>query len=109
MLDFISGDVASFILQDAESVDYLGLSLFRGQSHHHIAIRTAEVDMQVWVLAEGAPLPAKMAISSKWEGGSPRSVFFFSWNTDVEIKRKNLRFEPPPGALKIEFDRGEEQ
>jgi len=108
-LDFISKDVASYLLEDAQSIDYLGLSLFRGKSHHHIAIRTAEIDLQVWVSEKGALLPAKMAISAKWEGGSPRSVFFFSWDTDVKIKRKNLRFEPPPGAIKIEFDRGAEQ
>jgi hypothetical protein len=109
ILDFISSDVASYLMEDADSVDYIGLSRFRGQSHHHIVIRTAEIDLQLWVLAEGAPLPAKMALSAKWEGGSPRSVFFFSWDTDPKIKSKTLRFEPPPGAIKIEFDRGFEQ
>jgi hypothetical protein len=109
ILDFISSDVASYLTEDADSVDYIGLSRFRGQSHHHIVIRTAEIDLQLWVLAEGAPLPAKMALSAKWEGGSPRSVFFFSWDTDPKIKSKTLRFEPPPGAIKIEFDRGVEQ
>jgi hypothetical protein len=109
ILDFIASDVASYLMQDADSVDYYGLSRFRGQSHHHIGIRTTEIDIQLWVLAEGAPLPAKMALSAKWEGGTPRSVFFFSWDTDPKIKSKTLRFEPPPGAIKIEFDRGAEQ
>jgi hypothetical protein len=109
ILDFISSDVVSYLTEDADSVDYIGLSRFRGQSHHHIGIRTSEIDIQLWVLAEGTPLPAKMALSAKWEGGSPRSVFFFSWDTDPKIKSKTLRFEPPPGAIKIEFDRGVEQ
>jgi hypothetical protein len=109
ILDFIVSDVASYLMEDADSIDYFGLSHFRGQSHHHIVIRTTEIDIQLWVQAEGAPLPAKMAISAKWEGGTPRSVFFFSWDTDPKIKSETLRFEPPPGAIKIEFDRGVEQ
>ncbi|MEH6549306.1 MAG: DUF2092 domain-containing protein [Pseudomonadales bacterium] len=109
VLDLISSDVASYLIEGAESVDYFGLSQFRGKSHHHIGIRTADIDLQIWVLAEGAPLPAKMAISSKWEGGSPRSVFFFSWNTAPDIDRRKLRFEPPAGAIKIEFDLEAEQ
>jgi hypothetical protein len=109
VLDFITSDGAAILLEDAESVEYFGLSRFRGQNHHHIGIRTPEIDVQVWVLADGAPLPAKMAISAKWDGGSPRSVFFFSWDTNPRIKSKTMRFEPPPGAIKIEFDRGAEQ
>jgi len=109
VLELISSDVGSFLLEDADSVDYFGLSLFRGGRYHHIGIRSAEVDLQLWISADGAPLPGKMAISSKWEAGAPRSVFFFSWDTEPEIKLENLKFKPPPGAIKIEFDRGVEQ
>lgn len=109
VLDFISSDGAAMLLEDAEVVDYFGLSRFRGKNHHHIGIRTAEIDVQIWVLADGPPLPAKMALSAKWDGGSPRSVFFFSWDTNPKIKNKTMQFEPPPGAIKIEFDRGAEQ
>jgi hypothetical protein len=104
VLDFVSGDVAAHLQEDAESISYLGLSRFRGMTYHHIGIRAAEVDLQFWVAAEGPPLPRKMAISSKWEGGSPRSVFFFSWDTNPDFGRDSFSFEPPDGATKIEFD-----
>lgn len=104
MLDFISSDVASHLLADAESVEYMGLSRFRGMIYHHIGIRTAEVDLQLWVAAEGLPLPGKMAISSKWEGGSPRSVFFFSWDTKPDFGRDSFSFEPPAGSTRIGFN-----
>lgn len=104
MLDFVSSDVAGNFLRDAETVEYLGLSRFRDITYHHIGIRMAEIDVQVWVAAEGMPLPGKMAISSKWEAGSPRSVFFFSWDTDPDFAGKAFKFEPPEGATKIEFD-----
>ena len=104
MLDFVSNDILGGLLADAESVEYLGLSLFRDMTYHHIAVRTAEVDLQFWVAAEGPPLPGKMVISSKWEGGSPRSVFFFSWDTDPDFGRNSFSFEPPAGSTRIEFD-----
>jgi hypothetical protein len=104
MLDFMSSDVAEHFREDAESITYLGLSRFRDMTYHHIGIRMAEVDLQVWVAAEGPPLPGKMAISSKWEGGSPRSVFFYNWNTNPDFGRESFSFEPPDGATKIEFD-----
>jgi hypothetical protein len=104
MLDFVFNDIASHLLEDAESVDYFGLSLFRGKTYHHIGIRAPEVDLQFWVAAEGSPLPGKMAISAKWEGGSPRSVFFFSWDTEPDFGRNSFSFEPPAGSTRIEFD-----
>ncbi len=104
MLDFVTSDVAAHLQEDAESISYLGLSRFREMTYHHIGVRTAMVDLQLWVAADGRPLPGKMAISSKWEGGSPRSVFFFSWDTKPAFGRESFRFEPPDGAAKIEFD-----
>lgn len=104
VLDFVSSDVAGHLSKDAESIDYFGLSRFRGQNHHHIGIRTAETDIQLWVSAEGLLLPAKMSISSKWEGGAPRSVYFFDWDVDSELKPQSLQFIPPQGSTRIEFD-----
>ena len=104
VLDFVSNDVAGFLLEGAESVEYLGLSLFRGMTYHHIAVRDAEIDLQFWVATEGPPLPGKMAISSKWEGGSPRSVFFFSWDTNPDFGRDSFGFVPPAGSTRIAFD-----
>ena len=104
MLDFVFNDVASHFLEDAESVDYFGLSLFRGKTYHHIGIRAPEIDLQLWIAAEGPPVPGKMAISAKWEAGSPRSVFFFSWDTKPDFGRDSFSFEPPAGSMRIEFE-----
>jgi hypothetical protein len=104
VLEFVSSDVAQHLMEGAESIDYFGLSRFRGQNHHHIGIRTPETDVQIWVSAEGSPLPRKISISSKWDAGAPRSVYFFDWAVDPQMKPKMLRFEPPKGSTKIEFD-----
>lgn len=104
MLDFVVNDVGKYLLEDSESIDYLGLSLFRQMTYHHIGIRAPEFDLQIWIPAEGPPLPGKLAISMKWEAGSPRSVLFFNWNTNPDIGAEAFSFVPPASATRIEFD-----
>ncbi len=103
MLDLIAADVANHLLTDMESIDYLGTSLIRGKVYHHVGIRYPETDVQVWIASEGRPLPGKLAISSKWEGGAPRFVAFFQWDTDPEFARDTFTFDPPDGAVQIDF------
>ncbi len=104
MIDFVTGKVAERLLADATDVQYLDTSLIRGRIYEHVVIRTPEIDVQLWIAAEGLPLPGKMALSAKWDGGSPRTVVFMDWNTDPDIPDGALKFEPPEGAIKISFE-----
>ena len=103
LLDFVSANIADDFLQDADDVRYLGTSLIRDEIFHHIGIRTADVDIQIWVASKGRPLPGKLVISSKWEGGSPRFVGFFKWDTDPAFPRDLFEFDPPGDAIEVEF------
>lgn len=103
LLDFVSANIADDLLQDAADVRYLGTSLIRDEIFHHVGIRTPDVDMQIWVASEGRPLPGKLVISSKWEGGSPRFVAFFKWDTDPAFRRDLFKFDPPGDAIEVEF------
>jgi hypothetical protein len=103
LLDFLSTSLAARLQEDAQEVQYLGPSLIRGQRYHHIAIRLPEIDVQIWVASKGRPLPGKMALSSKWEGGAPRTVMFFDWDTAPEFPSGKLEFTPPKDSSEIEF------
>ena len=94
-------DPAAHLLAGGENSQYLGISLVRGDLSHHIVIREREVDVQLWIASEGPPLPVKIAISAKWEGGSPRSVGFLEWNTNPQLPDGELDFEPPDQAVRI--------
>jgi len=103
LLDFVSANIAADLLQDADEVRYLGTSLIRDQILHHIGIRSQDVDVQIWIASEGRPLPGKLVISSKWEGGSPRFVAFFQWDTAPTFPRDLFKFEPPDDAIEVDF------
>ena len=103
LLDFVSENIADDLLQDADEVRYLDTSLIRDEIFHHIGIRTPDVDIQIWIASEGRPLPGKLVISSKWDGGSPRFVAFFNWETNPEFERDLFKFDPPNDAIEIDF------
>ena len=44
MLDLIAADVADHLLEDMESISYLGTSLIRDKVYHHVGIRYPETD-----------------------------------------------------------------
>ena len=104
MLDFVSGEVAKRLLATATDVLYLGTSLVRGKTYQHVAIRTAEIDIQLWIAAEGQPLPGKMSLSAKWDGGAPRTTVFMEWNTSPDFQKNPIQFSPPDDAIKISFE-----
>jgi len=101
LLDFIAADVADDLLQDAAEVRYLATSLIRDRIYHHVGIRSPEVDVQIWVSAEDRPLPGKLVITSKWEGGAPRFVAFFRWDTDPTFERDLFEFEAPADSAEV--------
>lgn len=103
MLDLIAADVADHLLEDVESISYLGTGLIRDKIYHHVGIRYPETDVQIWIASEGRPLPGKLAISAKWEGGAPRFVAFLTWDTDPEFAQDTFTFVPPDGAVQIDF------
>jgi len=104
MIDFVTGKVAERLIADATDVEYLGTSLIRGHIYEHVVIRTPEIDVQLWIATEGLPLPGKMALSAKWDSGSPRTVVFMEWDTDPDIPSGALKFVTPEGAIKIDFE-----
>jgi hypothetical protein len=104
LMDLMLKDVGGNLTKGAD-IRYLSPSLVRGKLYHHIALRGPEVDLQIWIAAEGPPLPGKIVLTSKWEGGSPRFVAFLEWDTDPVLERSSLEFEPKEDARKIDFAR----
>jgi hypothetical protein len=63
----------------------------------------ADIDWQLWVSAEGEPLPIKYVITSKWITGAPQfSVQLHDWNSTVSVNEADVTFVPPDGAREFE-------
>jgi hypothetical protein len=104
LMDLLYQDVFSHLVGKADPVLYLtGKSRVGDTDCHHIAIRNAEIDIQLWVEEGDRPLPRQLILTSKWEGGAPRFVAQMNWDTETEFADDEFKFIAPEGASRIEF------
>ena len=107
LLDMIYKDASTHLLTSGETILYLTDKARVGNADcHHLAIRGAEIDVQLWVEEGDRPVTRKLMITSKWEGGSPRFVANLDWDTSPKFKPGFFEFKAPEDAIKIEFIRG---
>lgn len=104
LLDMIYKDASVHLLGSDETILYLtDKARVGGADCHHLAIRGAEVDVQLWVEEGDRPVVRKIMIMSKWEGGSPRFTANINWDTSPKFEAGLFEFKAPEDAFKIEF------
>lgn len=105
LMDLIFRDVFSRLTTSTDSLLYLGNGIkVDGVDCHQLAIRTGEIDVQLWVQENESPLPRRIIITSKWEGGAPRFVTRMAWNTEPDFADDTFEFVPPENSNQIQFD-----
>jgi hypothetical protein len=107
-VDLLYANPYEGLLYEVESGEYFGETWIGGVRAHHLAYRAAGIDWQLWVRAEGEPLPLKYVITSKWMTGAPQfTVQVREWNTAATVSEADVTFTAPEGARAleaIEFD-----
>jgi len=84
------------------SSGYYGVEYVAGVASHHLAFRKAGVDWQLWVKAEGNPLPTKYVITTTGIDRAPQfSVQFTNWNLKPAVAASRFSFVAPKGAQKL--------
>lgn len=107
LMDMVYKDVSTHLVGSLDSVLYLtDKSRVGGTDCHQIAIRGPDVDIQLWVEEGDRPVPRKIMITSKWEGGAPRFFANMIWDSAPEIDPGVFVFEAPEGSENIGFESG---
>jgi len=102
--ELIFADSSLALMSNQDTLLYLtDKSRVRGVDCHHIAVRGAEIDLQLWVAEGERPVPRKISMTMKWEGGSPRSTAFMEFSAASDLDPKVFDFSPPEGAQEIRF------
>ena len=91
------------LLGETEVIYLTDKSRIRGVDCHHIAVRGPDVDVQLWVEEGSQPVPRKMLMTMKWEGGSPRYSAIPDWKPVDSFDSATFEFKPPEGAMEIQF------
>lgn len=68
----------------------------------HLAVRSEEVDMQLWVAKGDMPLPRRVVITYRTAPGAPQFWAELSdWNLSPTITTETFSFTPPAGVEQI--------
>ena len=90
--------------QQAESVSLVEVNQLYEVSVDHLAVRTADVDFQIWVDQGDKPLPRRVVITYKNDPGQPQfRADFFDWDLSPEIAAETFILTPADGAEEILF------
>jgi hypothetical protein len=91
-------DVARLV----EAIDYVELDMLTDVPTDHLAARTHDVDVQVWVAEGKEPLPRRIVITYKHAQGQPQfRADFFDWNLSTEAVKGPFIFTPPKDSEQI--------
>jgi hypothetical protein len=81
----------------------LGSGVIGGIECDHLAFRTAEVDLQIWIAQGDAPHPCRYVVTTSKIAGSPDyTIDVTNWKTGSDVTGADFAFVPPAGAKKVE-------
>jgi len=100
--DLISGHARKIFLEESDSKMYVGEAWIRGQWTHHLALRGGDFDVELWVSAEGDPVPLRMGIRWKNEEGQPTYFArFHNWDLTPAFDDTTFRTDLPDNAERV--------
>jgi hypothetical protein len=75
-----------------------------GKDVEHLAVRTEEVDFQVWIAKGDEPVPLRVVITYKKAPGQPQFwADLTDWNFSPQVDKSAFTFVPPADARSVAF------
>lgn len=104
LADLLAEDPAESYGKVADRVEYMGTQTVRGVPCHHISYEAPWLRWQLWIAAEGDPLPRRVQITYPDEPGEPRFLAYLDdWKLGAAVEASTFAFTAPEGARAIEF------
>jgi hypothetical protein len=83
-------------------IDYVELNMLTDVPTDHLAVRTKDVDFQIWIAHGKEPLPRRVVMTYKNFKGDPQFRADFSdWNLSSKGVKGPFTFTPPKNAEKV--------
>lgn len=89
---------------EIKSAYFAGQSRILGERCDHYAFRVATADVQLWIRANGDPLPCRMVITEIDSAERPQQTATLDWDTNAEIDDSNFVYAAPPEVGLIDQD-----
>jgi len=102
--DLLRDDSYDYLLATISSGFVVGDALVHGVLCAHLAFRSTDTDIQIWITKGKKALPMKYVITSRWITGAPQyAVTFFDWVVQDDIDNAVFVFKAPKDAKEIPF------
>ena len=102
--DFFSKDLTALLGSAVQSGYYVGESMISGVMCDHLALRSENEDVQVWIARGAEPVPRRIVITYRQIEGQPQFwAQFTEWNFSPALSDTTFTFSPPEGARRIRF------
>lgn len=100
--DFFYPAFTDDLLEEADSVLFLGMDVIENKEYFHILATSKERTFQFWINNDAYNLPAKFVITEKTKAGNPQYAASFSdWIINPDLPDAMFDFQPPPGAARV--------
>lgn len=97
-------DFAQDLEKQLTAVRYVEESTLFDVPTDHLAARSAEVDLQVWIARGEQPLPRRAILTYKTAPGQPQfRADFLDWSLSPALPADSFTFTPPADAEQIPF------
>jgi hypothetical protein len=101
--DLLMANPAEILMDGVTDVKDLGSGVIGGQECDHIALRSDELDLQIWIAQGDAPYPCRYVLSARTVAHQPQyTLQIDDWETDVESD--DLTVTIPQDAQGVDLD-----
>lgn len=99
--DLLGSNVYDALMTDVTDVKDLGSGVIGGKECDHIALRSKDTDVQIWIAQGAEPYPCRYVITSTGVDQAPQfSMTIRDWKAGAA--GGNFAFTPPAGATKLD-------
>jgi hypothetical protein len=103
--DLLMADAYAHLMPEVVDVKDLGSGVIHGTECDHVALRTKEVDLQIWIAQGGRPYPCRYVITSTKVVGWPQyTVEVRNWKTGSDVAADAFSFKAPADFKKVNPD-----
>jgi hypothetical protein len=100
--EFLSSNFYDGVKDEIRAGFYVEEAAVGERRCHHLAFRTSEVDVQIWIEDGERPLPCRLVITHKQEEGSPQFwAQFHDWDLSPKTPDSLFEYTPPEGAERL--------
>lgn len=102
--ELFSPDLPAVLRDEMYSARYVGVELLGDMRCDHLAFRSEELGVQMWIAQGGAPLPRRIVVNYESSMGEPQfRADFVKWELAGRAPDSLFAFERPPGFERITF------